>query len=122
MNPIVFALRHPITTMMLVVALVGGGALAVTRMRIDIFPPINQPQIFVFVNYGGYDPGQMEGLLVSQFELYVTAQNGYSETFNATFFVATALGYLAITLPLIGAVNKVEKKLHSGLVGIAGGL
>ena len=47
MNPIVFALRHPITTMMLVVALVGGGALAVNRMRIDIFPPINQPQIFV---------------------------------------------------------------------------
>ena len=43
MNPIVFALRHPITMIMLVVALVGGGALALTRMRIDIFPPINQP-------------------------------------------------------------------------------
>jgi hypothetical protein len=70
MNPIVFALRHPITTLMLVVALVGGGALALTRMRIDIFPPINQPQVFVFVNYGVYDPGQMEGLLVSQFELW----------------------------------------------------
>src|SRR5271165_6684176 len=69
MNPIVFALRHPITMIMLVVALVGGGTLALTRMRIDIFPPINQPQIFVFVNYGGFDPGQMEGLLVNQFEL-----------------------------------------------------
>jgi multidrug efflux pump subunit AcrB len=68
-NPIVFALRHPITTMMLVVALIGGGALAVNRMRIDIFPPINQPQIFVFLNFGGLDPGQMEGLLVNQFEL-----------------------------------------------------
>jgi len=68
-NPIVFALRHPITTMMLVVSLVGGGALAVNRMRIDIFPPINQPQIFVFLNFGGLDPGQMEGLLVNQFEL-----------------------------------------------------
>jgi multidrug efflux pump subunit AcrB len=69
MNPIVFALRHPITTLMLAVALVGGGALAVNRMRVDIFPPINQPQIFVFLNYGGMDPGQMEGLLVNQFEL-----------------------------------------------------
>src|SRR5207249_7250127 len=69
MNPIVFALRHPITTLMLVVALVGGGGLALNRMRIDIFPPINQPQIFVFVNYGGFDPGQIEGLLVNQFEL-----------------------------------------------------
>ena len=45
MNPIVFALRHPITMVMLVVALVGGGVLALTRMRIDIFPPINQPKI-----------------------------------------------------------------------------
>jgi multidrug efflux pump subunit AcrB len=69
MNPVAFAMRHPITTLMLVVALVGGGALAVDRMRIDIFPPINQPQIFVFLNYGGYDPGQIEGLLVNQFEL-----------------------------------------------------
>jgi multidrug efflux pump subunit AcrB len=76
MNPIVFAMRHPITTMMLVVALVGGGALALTRMRIDIFPPINQPQIFVFINYGGYDPGQIEGLLVNQFELELQYVDG----------------------------------------------
>ncbi|MDB5310903.1 MAG: czcA 6 [Gemmataceae bacterium] len=76
MNPIVFALRRPVTTLMLVVALVGGGALALTRMRVDIFPPINQPQIFVFVNYGGYDPGQMEGLLVSQFELWFQYVDG----------------------------------------------
>ena len=76
MNPIVFAMRHPIATMMLVVALVGGGALALNRMRIDIFPPINQPQIFVFVNYGGYDPGQMEGILVNQFELWFQYVDG----------------------------------------------
>ena len=76
MNPIVFALRHPITMIMLVVALVGGGALALNRMRIDIFPPINQPPIYVFVNYGGYDPFQMEGLLVSPFELWFQFVDG----------------------------------------------
>jgi multidrug efflux pump subunit AcrB len=75
-NPIVFALRHPITTLMLVVALVGGGGLALSRMRIDIFPTINQPQIFVFVNYGGMDPGQMEGLVVTQFELWFQYVDG----------------------------------------------
>ena len=76
MNPIVFALRHPITMIMLVVALVGGGALALTRMRIDIFPPINQPSIYVFSNYGGYVPFQMEGLLVSPFELWFQFVDG----------------------------------------------
>src|ERR1700722_15050987 len=69
MNPIVFAMRHPITQMMLVVALVLGGVLALTRMRIDIFPAINQPEIYVFCNFGGMDPGQMEGLMVNQFEI-----------------------------------------------------
>src|SRR5580658_9443336 len=69
-------MRHPITTLMLVVALIGGGALALNRMRIDIFPPINQPKIFVFTNYGGYDPGQMEGLLVSQFEFWFQFVDG----------------------------------------------
>jgi multidrug efflux pump subunit AcrB len=69
MNPVAFAMRHPVTTMMLVVTLIGGGALALSRMRIDIFPPINQPEIYVFLNFGGMDPGQMEGLMVNQLEL-----------------------------------------------------
>ncbi|HEX3601402.1 MAG TPA: efflux RND transporter permease subunit, partial [Lacipirellulaceae bacterium] len=55
--------------MMIIVSLVAGGGLALSRMRVDIFPPINQPQIVVFCNFGGMDPGQMEGLLVNQFEL-----------------------------------------------------
>src|SRR4029079_8758360 len=66
---IVFGMRHPVTTMMMIVTLIAGGALALSRMRVDIFPPINQPQIVVFCNFGGMDPGQMEGLLVNQFEL-----------------------------------------------------
>lgn len=69
MNPILFAMRHPITTMMLVVALIGGGGLALNRMRIDIFPPFNMPTIYVFANYNGMSPAQMEGLIVNQYEL-----------------------------------------------------
>src|SRR5215471_13309409 len=62
-------MRHPITTMMLLSCTLAGSALALSRMRVDIFPPINQPTIVVFCNFGGMDPGQMEGLLVNQFEL-----------------------------------------------------
>ena len=69
MNPVHFALRHPITMMMVVVALVGGGALAIDRMRVDIFPPFDLPQIYVIQNYNGMSPAQMEGLIVNQFEL-----------------------------------------------------
>jgi multidrug efflux pump subunit AcrB len=38
MNPIVFAMRRPLTVMVLVAAVVLGSLLALTRMPIDIFP------------------------------------------------------------------------------------
>lgn len=60
------------------------------------------------------------GLLQAQFDLFSWAQSGYSASFNATFYVFTALGYLAVTLPLIGLVNAAERRLRSGLVGVAG--
>ena len=78
MNPIVFALRHPITMMMIVVALIGGGSLALTKMRVDIFPPLNLPRIYVYLQYGGMSPIQMEGLIVNQFELYFQYVDGVS--------------------------------------------
>jgi His/Glu/Gln/Arg/opine family amino acid ABC transporter permease subunit len=58
------------------------------------------------------------GLIVWQFDLYTQAQNGYSETFSATFFVGAAIGYLVITLPAIWVVNLAERHLRSGLVGV----
>jgi His/Glu/Gln/Arg/opine family amino acid ABC transporter permease subunit len=58
------------------------------------------------------------GLIPENYELFTTAREGYSATFNATFFTAAALGYLVVTLPLIGAVNAVERRLRSGLVTV----
>jgi multidrug efflux pump subunit AcrB len=76
MNPIVFAMRHPITTLMLVVALVGGGILSLNRMRVDIFPSLNTPKIYVFLDYMGMSPDQMEGFIVNQLELYFQYVDG----------------------------------------------
>src|SRR6266568_7950551 len=75
MNPIVFALRHPYTVMVAVLAIVLGSALAVSRMKIDIFPSLNLPVIYVAQPYGGLDPAQMEGLITNYYEyhfLYIT--------------------------------------------------
>lgn len=69
MSPVSFSLRHPITMMMITVGLIGGGALAISKMRVDIFPPFDIPQIYVIQNFNGMSPAQMEGLIVNQFEL-----------------------------------------------------
>jgi len=70
MNPIVFALRRPVTVMMLVLALGLGGTYSIVRMQKDIFPSLNQPNLYVIHNYGGMDPKQIEGLITNQYELY----------------------------------------------------
>src|SRR5262245_2975093 len=75
MNPIVFALRHPITVMVGIAAVVLGAVLAVVRMPKDIFPDLNVPVIYVAQPYGGLDPQQMEGFLTNYYEyhfLYIT--------------------------------------------------
>ena len=79
MNPTVFAMRHPITTLMLVVALISGGGLAYSRMRVDIFPSLNVPKIYVFLDYIGMSPDQMEGFIVNQLELYFQYVDGIQD-------------------------------------------
>src|SRR5918912_1561844 len=70
MNPIAFALRRPVTVMVLTLALVGTGALAVWRMKVDIFPPLNLPVVYVCQPYGGMDPQQMEGVIAYYYEYH----------------------------------------------------
>jgi multidrug efflux pump subunit AcrB len=79
MNPILFAMRHPVSTLMLVVALISGGALAYDRMRVDIFPSLNTPKIYVFLDYIGMSPDQMEGFIVNQLELYFQYVDGIKD-------------------------------------------
>ncbi len=70
MNPIVFALRRPVTIIVAVVAVGLGSLLAASRMPVDIFPNLNLPVIYVAQPYGGMDPAQMEGLLTNYYEYH----------------------------------------------------
>ena len=58
------------------------------------------------------------GLTLSQQELMATGRDIFSQTFNATPFLISAAGYLAVTLPMIRFVTWLERRLRSGLTGI----
>ena len=60
------------------------------------------------------------GLAPFERELFGVGRDAYSINFNATPYIGTVLGYLAITLPMIRVVTWLEKKLRSGLTGIIG--
>jgi multidrug efflux pump subunit AcrB len=70
-----FALRRPVTIMVVVLAIILCSVLAIRNSSIDIFPTINTPTIYVAQTYGGLSPEQMEGFVTSYYEyhfLYVT--------------------------------------------------
>jgi multidrug efflux pump subunit AcrB len=70
MNPIVFALRRPITIMVAMIGVALGCGLALREMDVDVFPALNLPVIYVAQPYGGMDPAQMEGLLTNYYEYH----------------------------------------------------
>ena len=83
MNPVVFALRRPLTVIVGIIAVLLAAGVAIRpkavdqqlgkfgielplkRMPVDIFPALNLPVIYVCQPYGGMDPAQMEGLITN---------------------------------------------------------
>ena len=76
MKALNFALKHPITVMVAMVAITLGSVFAVTRMRTDVFPDLNMPVIYVAQAYGGMDSAQMEGLITNYYEYAFLYMNG----------------------------------------------
>jgi multidrug efflux pump subunit AcrB len=75
MNLIAGALRKPVTIIVAVFAIAFFSYLSIRNMRIDIFPQLGLPTIYVAQPYGGLSPDQMEGFVTSYYEyhfLYVT--------------------------------------------------
>lgn len=70
-----FALRRPITIIVMVIGILFFSILSIRNSSIDIFPTVNAPTIYVAQTYGGLSPEQMEGYLTSYYEyhfLYIT--------------------------------------------------
>ncbi len=61
------ALRRPITVLVIVAGLFFFGISAVRTIKIDIFPNLNLPVIYVSHPYGGFTPNQMEAYFGKQY-------------------------------------------------------
>src|SRR2546429_4192984 len=69
------AMRRPVTILVAVLAIVLTSVMAIRQMKVDIFPKLGAPAIYVAQPYGGMDPSQMEGYLTYYYEyhfLYIT--------------------------------------------------
>lgn len=76
MGLIRFALRKPITILVLVAALFFFGIKAATSIKIDIFPKLDLPVIYIAHPFGGYTSNQMEAFFAKQYVNILLYANG----------------------------------------------
>src|ERR1700741_1327222 len=72
---VLMAMKRPITVLVAVMSMALCSILAIRQMKVDIFPKLGAPAIYVAQPYGGMDPAQMEGYLTYYYEyhfLYIT--------------------------------------------------
>ncbi|HTI42521.1 MAG TPA: efflux RND transporter permease subunit [Vicinamibacterales bacterium] len=119
------ALQRPITILVAVIAMALTAVFAVSRMRIDIFPDLDLPVIYVAQPYGGMSPAQMEGYITYYYEYHFLYVNGIESvesksiqntallklTFHAGTDMADAMAQT------IGYVNRARAFMPPGTVG-----
>lgn len=76
MSLIRFALRKPISIIVLVAGLFFFGILAVRDIKVDILPNMNLPVIYLAHPFGGYTPNQMESYFAKQYVNILLYANG----------------------------------------------
>jgi multidrug efflux pump subunit AcrB len=64
------AMRRPITILVAVLAVALTSIMAIRQMKVDIFPKLGAPAVYVAQPYGGMDPSQMEGYLTYYYEYH----------------------------------------------------
>jgi multidrug efflux pump subunit AcrB len=67
-----FAIRNPFFIIVLCLIVCVVGVTSLTRMPVDLFPPINIPVVVVATFYNGMPPEQIEGAITGQFERMFT--------------------------------------------------
>jgi multidrug efflux pump subunit AcrB len=119
------ALRRPITVLVAVIAIALTAVFAVSRMRIDIFPDLNLPVIYVAQPYGGMSPAQMEGYITYYYEYHFLYINGI-ESVESKSIQNTGLLKLSFhpgtdmaeaMAQVIGYVNRARAFMPPGTVG-----
>ena len=75
-NMIKFALRKPISIMVLVLGLVFFGVRSVKDVQVDILPEMNLPVVYVAHTFNGYTPQQMEGYFTKMYVNMMLFTNG----------------------------------------------
>ncbi|MDX3913903.1 MAG: efflux RND transporter permease subunit [Pseudosphingobacterium sp.] len=68
MNIIRFALRKPISIMVVVLAIAFFSYNTIKKINVDIFPEVELPAMYIAMPYGGLSPAYMDGFMANEFQ------------------------------------------------------
>ncbi|WKN30211.1 efflux RND transporter permease subunit [Porifericola rhodea] len=79
MNIIRLALRNPIAVMVTVIAIAYFSVITIRNIKVDIFPNIESPAIYIAMPYGGLSPAYMDGFMANQFQKVLIFVSGVKD-------------------------------------------
>ena len=68
MNIVGFSVKRPVTTVMVTIAIVMFGFVAISRLPVDLLPDISYPTFVVETSYENASPEEVENLLTRPIE------------------------------------------------------
>jgi hypothetical protein len=108
--------RKPISILVIVMGLFFFGVNAVRNIKIDIFPELNLPVIYISHPYGGFTPTQMEAIFAKNYVsllLYVSGvksietRNSHGLTLiKLTFYQGTNMAQATQNYPLLPIAHR----------------
>ena len=116
------ALRKPISVLVIVMGLFFFGMNAVRNIKIDIFPELNLPVIYISHPYGGFTPSQMEAFFAKNYVnllLYVSGVKSIESRniqgltlMKLTFYQGTNMAQAAAEVSALG--NRAQTSFPPG--------
>jgi len=76
MNIIRFALRKPMAIMVILMAIGIFAYSTLQKIKVDIFPEVELPAMYVAMPYGGLSPSYMDGFMANEFQKVLLFVNG----------------------------------------------
>jgi hydrophobic/amphiphilic exporter-1 (mainly G- bacteria), HAE1 family len=74
-----FSIRNPVATVVLILALMAAGVLALTKLRVNEIPDVQQPVLVVTIPYPGASPDTVEREVVNRIEKTLQSVTGVYE-------------------------------------------
>jgi len=74
-----FSIRRPVATVVLIIALMALGVLALTKLRVNEIPDVQQPVLVVSIDYPGAAPETVEREVINRIEKTLQSITGVYE-------------------------------------------